>query len=419
MTAQPFEHRTDNRAEVVIVGAGAAGMAAAIAAARAGANVSLIERTATSGGTVANALIHTLGGIYDQDQQLLNGGLAAELSDRLFQASPLTRIRRIGKTQCLNICPQIYQQVVEKWLAEETRIERLYETCVTQVTVDGDRVVQCTAECGNRTVTVRPTAIVDTTGTAEVVRLIDPQCVNDDNLHAAGGFIFRLRGVRPGTLSFPKNITLVKKLRDAARQAKLPSSCEHAWLDQGAYDDEVFVKLFVPLTDDWRNPVQLAELTRDTLDIQRQVIALLHEWPEFRDARLIATGSLGVRDGGRIRGEYYLTEEDVRACRRFDDAACRCCWPIEYWHPTQGLELEYLPAGEYYEIPLRALKVQGLTNVWSAGKCLSADHKAQSSARVVGQCWAMGEAVGRAAAACPSNPSLRLEIQAESGPSIR
>ena len=119
MTAQPVEHRINLRAEVVIVGAGAAGMAAAIAAARARANVKLVERTASVGGTVAKALIHTLGGIYDQDQQLLNGGLVAELTDRLFQASSLTRIRRIGKTQCLNVCPQIYQQVVEQWLADE------------------------------------------------------------------------------------------------------------------------------------------------------------------------------------------------------------------------------------------------------------------------------------------------------------
>ena len=401
MTAQPVEHRINLRAEVVIVGAGAAGMAAAIAAARARANVKLVERTASVGGTVAKALIHTLGGIYDQDQQLLNGGLVAELTDRLFQASSLTRIRRIGKTQCLNVCPQIYQQVVEQWLAEETRIERHYDTRLAEITVDGDRVVQCAAECGTSTVTLRPTALVDATGTAEVVRLIDPRCVYDDDQRAAGGLIFRLRGVRPGTLGFPKNITLVEKLRSAARQGKLPASCEHAWLDQGAYDDEIFVKLFVPMPSDWRNPMQLAELARITQDIQRQVIALLHEWPEFSAARLTATGSLGVRDGGRIRGEYYLTEADVRACRRFDDATCRCCWPIEYWHPLEGLELEYLPAGEHYEIPLRALKVRGLANVWAAGKCLSADHKAQSSARVVGQCWAMGEAVGSVAAGLP------------------
>jgi hypothetical protein len=60
------------------------------------------------------------------------------------------------------------------------------------------------------------------------------------------------------------------------------------------------------------------------------------------------------------------------------------------------LELEYLPPDSFYEIPLRALKVKGVANVWAAGKCLSADHHAQASARVVGQCWAMGQGVARA-----------------------
>ena len=217
MNTRHNEHGPAARTEVVVVGAGAAGMAAAIAAARAGADVKLVERTAGPGGTVANALIHTLGGIYDHDQQFINGGLAAELADSLFQASPLTRIRRIGKVQCLNVCPQVYRQVVHEWLTKETRIEQLYDTSVAQVTVDSARVVQCAAECGGRAVTLRPTAVVDTTGTAEVVRLIDPRCVYDDDQRAAGGLIFRLRGVRPGTLAFPKNVTLVEKLRDAAR----------------------------------------------------------------------------------------------------------------------------------------------------------------------------------------------------------
>lgn len=392
------DHRSNTRIEVVVVGAGAAGMAAAIATARTGANVKLVERSARPGGTVAGALIHTLGGIYDQDKRPLNGGLAEELADRLFQADPQTRIRRIGKVQCLNVCPQVYRKVVQQWLSSETRIEQLYSTSVTGVTVVNGRVVQCDAECGDRTVTLRPTAVIDTTGTAEVVRLVDPRCVHDDDQRAAGGLIFRLRGVQAGALAFPKSITLVEKLRDAARHAQLPASCEHAWLDQGVFADEVFVKLFVPLPSDWRRPERLEKLARQAHAIQEQVIVFLHHWPEFRDARLTETGSLGVRDGGRIRGEYNLTEDDVRACRRFDDAACRCSWPIEYWHPTQGLQLEYLPTGGYYEIPLRALRVEGLENVWTAGKCLSADHKAQSSARVAGHCWAMGEAVGRAAA---------------------
>ena len=199
-------------AQVLVVGAGAAGMSAAIAAARAGAEVKLIERMSGPGGTVARALIHTLGGLYDADKQILNGGLPEELADRLFRASPLTRIRSIGKTRCLNLCPQVYQQVVEAWLTEESRIEQICGAYVTHVTLTDGEVVQCEVSCGDTVATFHPSAVIDTTGTAEVVRLIGSQYVNDDDQWAAGGLIMRLRNVRPNTLVFPKSITLVEKL---------------------------------------------------------------------------------------------------------------------------------------------------------------------------------------------------------------
>src|SRR5262249_22758239 len=105
-------------------------------------------------------------------------------------------------------------------------------------------------------------------------------------------------------------------------------------------------------------------------------------------------GQLGVREGGRVRGEYCLSREDVLQGRKFADAACRCAWPIELWG-DQGVSLEYLPPGSYYEVPLRALQVVGFSNLCAVGKCLSADVWAQASARVVGCCWAMGQAVGQ------------------------
>jgi hypothetical protein len=246
---------------------------------------------------------------------------------------------------------------------------------------------------------LRPRAVVDATGTAEVVRLIDPALVQDDPTPAAGGLIFRMRGVLPGSLAFPKGLGVVRALRRAAEDGTLPPTCGQAWVDVGAAEDEAYVKLFVPLPDDWRQREGRGELTRAALGTQSAVVAFLRRLPGFARAEVTRTGCLGVRDGGRVRGEYCLSGADVRQARKFPDAACRCSWPIEYWDPDRGLSLEYLPGDGYYEVPLRALKVRGLRNVWAAGKCLSADRFAQASARVVGTCWAMGEAAGRAAAA--------------------
>ncbi len=136
--------------------------------------------------------------------------------------------------------------------------------------------------------------------------------------------------------------------------------------------------------------------------VTQQLLPFLRGQRGLSAVVLTTTGALGVRDDGQIRGEYRLTEADVRQGRRFDDAICRADWPIEYWDPERGVSLDWLPPGHFYEIPARALKVAGFDNLWSAGKCLSAEPLAQASARVAGTCWAMGEAVGRLALQQPT-----------------
>jgi hypothetical protein len=179
----------------------------------------------------------------------------------------------------------------------------------------------------------------------------------------------------------------------------VPADCARAWLDSGVREDEAYLKLFVPLPEDWRAREQ--ELVAAARRDGEAVVAFLRRRPEFAQAWIERAGLLGVRDGGRIRGEYLLTRDDVLQGRKFADAACRCAWPIEFWDRTAGVTLEYLPEGGCYEIPLRALKVRGLNNLWAVGKCLSADAHAQASARIAGCCWAMGAAAGSAAAQGP------------------
>jgi hypothetical protein len=383
---------------VVVCGAGAAGMAAALAAARAGADVWLLEARPQLGGTVTHALIHTLGGLYDSAGEFLNGGLAQELAQALTRADASVRRRRIGRAWVLSVCPDLYRAVVGRWLEAEQRIMVLLRTRVTGVVREADRAVEVEALGPGGAVRLRARAVIDATGTGEVVRHIDPTLVQDDQQRAAGGLIFTLRGVAPGTLAFPRGLGVVRALHAAAADGTLPPDCGKAWVDAGVREDEVYVKLLVPLPADPCDREKRGDIMRQALSTQAAVVSFLRRLPAFAAATVARTGSLGVRDGGRVCGEYCLSVADVRQARKFTDAACRCCWPIEYWDPDRGVSLEYLPDSDHYEIPLRSLKVQGLRNVWAAGKCLSADRHAQASARVVGSCWSMGEAVGKAAA---------------------
>jgi hypothetical protein len=382
----------------VVCGAGAAGLAAALAAARAGADVCLLEARPHLGGTVTHALIHTLGGLYDSTGEFLNDGLARELAQALAGADAAVRRRRVGRAWVLSVGPEVYRAVVGRWLEAEPRITVLCRTRASGVVREADRVTGVEASGPGGALRLRARAVVDATGTGEVVRLIDPTLLQDDPQRAAGGLIFTMRGVAPGTLAFPRGLGVVRALRGAAAEGRLPPDCAKAWVDAGVDEDEVYVKLLVPLPADWRDREEHGAITRQALSTQAALVSFLKRLPGFAGATVSRTGSLGVRDGGRVRGEYCLSGADVRQARKFEDAACRCCWPIEYWDPDQGVSLEYLPENDYYHIPLRSLKVQGPRNVWAAGKCLSADRYAQASARVVGCCWSMGEAAGRAAA---------------------
>jgi hypothetical protein len=381
-------------AEVVVVGAGAAGMAAAIAAARKGADVLLVDGQPGSGGTVVHGLIHTLGGLYDSEGGHLNPGLPRELTERLLKADRNARPRRIGKLWTLSVEPGIYGTVTADWLAE-AGVRVAYGTPVGRAWAAGGRVeaLGLLDPAGGET-RVACGAVVDCSGSAEAVRLADPARVVDEEDRAAAGLIFRVGHVEPDALVFPRNIEILRSLQRAAEQGALPEICAKAWVDAGVKAGEAYVKLFVPMGAQWREPAEFARMEAMARSWRDAVRAHLGTLPGFGTATLELTGDIGIRDGGRIVGDALLTVDDVRGARRFPDAACRCNWPIEYWHPQSGVQLEYLPAGGYYEIPLGALRVRGYANLWAAGKCLSAEPRARASARVVGCCWGMGEAAG-------------------------
>lgn len=383
---------------VIVVGAGAAGMAAAIAAARAGSKVLLVERRAAPGGTVVHCLIHTLGGIHDHEGLYLNPGLPQELAQRLLNADPRTRPRKIGRVWTLSTDPAIYGRTVTDWLRDEG-VETWTGASVARVHTEGCHIagVEANDELGvvRR---VECTALIDCTGSAEAVRLVDPSLVIDESDRAAAGLVFQLLNVGRDALLFPRNIEILRRLRQAAEEGALPEVCAKTWVDVGVADDEAYVKLSMPVGGFLREGSEFERTRGRALEWRDAVFSYLKTMPDFTSAKLGITGEIGIRDGGRIAGEYILTAEDVRRGRKFPNPAGRCCWPIEYWNPETGVQLEYLPPGSYYEIPIESLKVSGYANLWAAGKCLSAETLARASARVVGCCWAMGEAVGRRAA---------------------
>ncbi|PCK01487.1 MAG: hypothetical protein COA42_23035 [Alteromonadaceae bacterium] len=373
----------DESNPLVIVGAGAAGMACALTAASQGVPVLLLEKSAEPGGTVTQALIHTLGGLFDDEGGFVNRGLPVELTERLSQACPLTQKRRIGKAWTLSVDPKVYAQVVSDWMNECPDIEIRYHSNVTNVVAKDGSVKSITVDSNGESYTLAPNALIDATGHADIARSVG----NVSDGVALAGLIVQLRKVAPDAVKFPKGVALLQGIRKAAENNELPAECTTLWLDSGVHPDEVYVKFNLKSSD-----YDVARMD----EVSKQLLSYLRKNPDFCDAIINTSGQLGIRDGGSVQGDYTLTEADLQQGQRFPDAVCQASWPIEYWHPEQGLSLDYFPPGHRYEIPLSALRVRGLNNLFVAGKCFSAEPRAQASARVVGTCWAMGEGLTKA-----------------------
>jgi hypothetical protein len=147
-------------------------------------------------------------------------------------------------------------------------------------------------------------------------------------------------------------------------------------------------------------------LTRAELEGRLQVMNLFRflkaHVPGFEDAYVISTAPfVGIRETRRIMGEYVLTNRDVLEGHKFDDVVVRAAYPIDI-HDAQGKGITFHQVGNdgSYDIPYRCLVPLKVDNLLVAGRCISSEHEAQGSLRVMIPTMALGQAAGTAAALC-------------------
>jgi hypothetical protein len=152
-----------------------------------------------------------------------------------------------------------------------------------------------------------------------------------------------------------------------------------------------------------RNASDPGLLTEAEMAGRRQALEyvrfLVDRVPGYERARLAALSTqVGVRETRRVHGDARLTADDVLSARQFDDQIGLCGAPIEDHHAGTGTTWRYLPDGQAVGIPFGTLVARDAANVLVAGRCFSATHDAHASVRSMGQCMAMGQAAGTAAA---------------------
>lgn len=381
--------------DVLVVGGGAAGMAAAIAAARQGADVVLVERYGYLGGLASGGLIVLLLTLDDGNGHQVIAGLCQELVERLeargacfyprkeewgsYDEELVQKYRDRGLVwgsgphrvrYSVAYDPEEFKYVANTWTGE-AKVRLMYHRWASDVVVELDRPhgrpggrishVVFTSKAGRQA--VRASYVIDATGDGDVFTMAGEQHEKEE-VHP--WLWFRMSGVRDIDAALEgRGGYFFRTVREG--QALMPWGAAERIarrIDATNPDDLTFAE------------VECRRMVMDEVDRLRS------QTPGFEDAYLTDVAlTLGVTESRRLQGMYMLARDDMG--RVFEDAIA-----------TTGHWTKY---GAVYHIPYRSLLPRGIGNLLVAGRCISVDHRAHHATKEIPPAMATGQAAGIAA----------------------
>lgn len=397
--------------DVIVLGSGATGSTAAIAAARGGARTLLLERLPFLGGN-STAVLDTFYGFYTPGSasKKVVGGIADDVVAGLqSHASWLERPNTYGAGTGVTYHPE-YLKVVWEDLVRGSGCDVLLNAWVQDVLQESNRprTLITATKLGLRAFTAD--MFIDASGDADLCHFagcdyelagdIDPaqtlttsfkicnvdiakrKTIRKDEFHA-----LMAAAAESGDYDLPRkegsdHITPVNHMT-ATIMTRLPSFRKDDDRTVNATDPEFLSEAEM---DGRRQAIEYIRFLRDKV-------------PGYEESQLSTFGTqIGVRETRRVYGEYRITREEVLSANQFDDQIALCGAPIEDHHGGADTAWAYLPDGECCGIPFGTLIPKNSENLLVAGRCFSATHDAHASIRSMAQCMAQGQAVGTAAA---------------------
>lgn len=417
--------------DILVVGGGTAGAVAGIAAGREGLKSLVVEQFGFLGGSQTAALVTPM--MPNQiDNIPLNGGIDFEINSRLIGMHE-SGVWRDGNRGWFN--PETLKLVLET-MCLEAGTELLYYTMFEDVVVDQDEVhgIVMVNKAGRGALLAK--SVIDCTGDADVAFRAGVPCESGDpatTLNQPFSVRFNLGNVdlkrfaeflrslgrhdvmerAEGTevelihtaMVWRNGWTLEPIFRKAVEQKTLQESDGNyfqAFTMAGRPGELALNCPRISADVDGTNPFHLTKAQIKGREIIQRYVAFCRSYlPGCEHAYLVMSAPMvGVRESRRIRGEYYLTVDDVLGAKKFDDAILRNNYPLDIHSDsdTDSKRPTRLPAGEFHEVPYRCIVPLKRERILVAGRCLSASFEAQSSVRIQSNCRAMGEAAAVASA---------------------
>lgn len=399
--------------DVVVLGGGSSGVAAAVASAKAGLQVVLIERNSFLGGMATAAEVGTICGLYKfskkNSSEYIAGRFAKDFAEGLRIKSGTEPMHNSSGLHFLPYNIEAFKKNCAA-LLNENKVKILLNAELYNIQIRDAKIASVSINAEGDYIPLELRSIIDCSGDGFLSQLADLPLIESVRYQAAAQ-VFSMQNVFE-TNEAVLGIVLMKALRSAINEKELPHYFDRVYIIPGSLkDNSVSFKIGIPL-DVTHTPGNLHELKTAALSFIHELTEyLIKQVPLFKKASLLHIApQVGIRVGLRTMGKYILTEADVLQCKKFGDAIANASWPIEEWEQDRRVKMRYLKEDDFYQIPARCLQSKTMDNLFTAGRCISATDAAIASARVMGVCLQTGYAAGCLAAASALNLSLEDAI---------
>ena len=417
------------KADVIVIGAGSAGIMAATAAARSGADVLLVDRYGFVGGTAT--IIHSFLSFRDEQGEAVIGGLPEEFMnkvqtlggsigrqhDPILTSAPPTDVEIFKYAAMEFVLSAGVRFLLHSWFVGAKVVDGVIENITVfnksgQQTLEAKCFIDCSGDGDVAAAAGAPVEFGDSAGSNQPLtmtfrmagfdhdRFVSYLAEHPEELNIGDEWPAQL------TLDYLRNETrftffagfesLIKHVHEETGY-KLPRNRLHFYcLPRSGY---VQINTSRVLGKDATDAIQLTEAEIEGRRQVWEISQFVRKYVAgFENAYIVDTPmQIGIRESRRIMGEYVLTKKDVLEPTEFPDTIGQGIYPLDIHHP-KGLGSTIIKPNSPYKIPYRILTPRNLQNCLVAGRCVSATHEALGAIRVIANCMMMGQAAGTAAA---------------------
>lgn len=400
--------------DVVVLGGGSAGVAAAVAAARKGLKVVIVERNSFLGGKATASEVGTVCGLYqfskNEEAAYIVNGFAKEFAETLQAESGTDPLHAPEGMHYLPYKIDAFKNICAE-LMRMHKVKVQYNAVLKDVLLEQHTLKSVSIIANGVPITIGLKALIDCSGDSIISQAANLPLIKSEHYQAAAQVI-TMEGVTEKS-EFKLGMILMKALRSAIDKEILGDFYDRVYVVQGSLKDNcVSLKIGIPIAVTYA-PGNLEELKTVAHSLVVNLAQYLITHVEaFRNAHIQRIApEVGIRVGQRSTGKYILMEEDVLNCKKFENAVANGSWPIEIWEQNKRVKMKYFNLDDHYQIPADCLQSNILNNLFFAGRNISATDGAIASARVMGICLQTGYAAGCLAAATALNQSINDTIR--------